>query len=169
MLLKVPREYPRLLAQLKDRIRVARLRASLSVNRQMIQLYWEIGREIALLQERRRWGTSVIERLAEDIQRAFPGVQGFSKRNIWRMRAFYRAYAPASEKPRRPSQIESSDNFVPRAVAEIPWGHNLLILEQVKDRSARIWYAKKTLENGWSRMTLDCQIETGLYERQARG
>lgn len=89
----VPRDYKTFLEDLKSRIRSAQMRAALAVNRELIQLYWDIGRSIALKQATGGWGKSVVERLAADLQRSFPGISGFSASNIWRMRAFYLAYA----------------------------------------------------------------------------
>jgi len=89
-----PADYAAVLESLKGRIRQAQTRAMLSVNRELIQLYWDIGREIVERQEREGWGKGIVDRLAADIQRAFPGLRGFSPVNIGRMRAFYLAYRP---------------------------------------------------------------------------
>ena len=102
--------YAEFLEQVKARILQAQTRAAFAVNRELLHLYWEMGRDVVLRQEREGWGTAVIERLALDLGRAFPGVAGFSTRNLWRMRAFYLAYRPDSE-------------FLPQPVAEISgWG-----------------------------------------------
>ena len=93
----IPRDYGDFLHELKERIRQAQLRAALSVNRELIQLYWDIGRRIIERQVKERWGTGVIKRLATDLQKDFPGVKGFSESNIWRMRAFYLAYTLGPE------------------------------------------------------------------------
>jgi predicted nuclease of restriction endonuclease-like (RecB) superfamily len=107
----------------------------------------------------------VIERLAHDLQQAFPGVKGFSARNIWRMRAFYLAYTQqVQELSNRVAELDGQN--LPQAVAEIPWGHNVLLLEKVKDVQARLWYIHKTLEHGWSRSVLWHHIDTKLYNRQ---
>src|SRR6266516_2123649 len=88
----LPQGYAELLEELKGRVRTAQLKAALSVNREMIQLYWDIGRLIVERQEREGWGKAVVDRLAKDIQKAFPGLGGFSPSNVWRMRAFYLGY-----------------------------------------------------------------------------
>jgi predicted nuclease of restriction endonuclease-like (RecB) superfamily len=119
----------------------------------MIELYWNIGRSIVIKQATEKWGNKVIETLAADLQRELPGLRGYSSRNIWRMRAFYVEY-PEGE-------------ILPQHVAEIPWGHNILLIEKIKDIGQRFWYAKNTMEYGWSRPVLWHQIESGLYERQA--
>ena len=151
----IPSGYAEFLTELKTRIRSAQIKAAVSVNRELVLLYWDIGRQIVERQEKGKWGTGVIERLAEDLQKAFPGVQGFSPRNVWRIRAFYIAYKEAFQK-------------LPQVVAEIPWGHNVLLVEKVKNSIERIWYAQKTIENGWSRSVLWHQIDTKLYHRQGR-
>lgn len=187
----LPGGYAMFLESLKDRVRRAQTRAMLSVNRELIQLYWDIGREIVQRQEREGWGKSVVERLAGDIQKSFPGIGGFSPLNVWRMRAFYLAYhelpvnlsqlATESGKENLPQAASETGNPIlsqavtelpgarpPHAVAEIPWGHNLVLLFKIKDPAERLWYAAKTLEHGWSRAVLTVQIESELYHRQGK-
>lgn len=147
--------YAEFLAELKGRIRSAQIKAALSVNRELILLYWDIGHQIVEQQEKEGWGGAVIERLANDLQKDFPGIKGFSPRNIWHMRAFYLTY---------PGEVKK----LPQAVAEIPWGHNVLLFEKIKDSAERLWYAQKTVEHGWSRAVLWHQIDTKLYDRQAK-
>ena len=148
-------DYEAFLRDLKARIGSAQVRAALAVNRELVLLYWQMGRAIDEKQQQHGWGDKVLERLASDLRSAFPGVEGFSRRNIYRMRAFYRAYPVEAE-------------FVPQPVAQIPWGHNIWLLEKVKDNKARLWYAHQTVENGWSRAVLTHYIETQLYERQGK-
>src|SRR5262249_50264238 len=139
--------YGDLLAQIKERIRTAQLKASLAVNRGMIELYWDIGHDIVVRQEREGWGKKVIERLAHDLGREFPGVEGFSAGNLWRMRAFVLAYRshdeilaqPARELGRvgkvtraargaEPSILpQAAAQTLPQPVAEIPWFHNVVL------------------------------------------
>lgn len=179
----LPADYSVFLESLKSRVQQAQTKAMLSVNRELIQLYWDIGRLIVERQEREGWGKSVVERLASDLQKAFPGIQGFSKDNIWRMRMFYLAYRSASlilaqpvpelatkARSRKVAQPvpELSDSGPPPAVAGIPWGHNVVLMQKVKDQSQRLWYAAKTLEHGWSRTILTVQIESGLFARQGK-
>lgn len=190
--LGLPADYVEFLESLKTRVRQAQTKAMLSVNREMIALYWDIGRQIAERQERDGWGKSVVDRLAADIQQAFPGIGGFSPSNVWRMRAFFLAYRPTTEflaQPVRelarepkvaqavreigepiPSQAVTELNLpiLPQPMAGIPWGQNVLIFERLKDRSERAWYAAKTLEHGWSRAVLTVQIESDLYGRQGK-
>lgn len=144
--------YVTLVAELKQRIADARLRAALSVNRELVLLYWGIGRDILSRQESEGWGAKVIDRLAIDLGRAFPEMTGLSARNLKYMRAFAEAW-PDLE-------------FVQQVVALLPWGHNVRLLDAVKSASERTWYARQTIENGWSRNVLVHQIESGLFTRQ---
>ena len=148
-------EYDVFLKDLKGRIETAQIRAAVAVNRELVMLYWQIGRAISAKQAQRAWGEKVLDRLAADLQQAFPGVEGFSVRNLFRMRAFYQAYSDESQ-------------FVTQPVSQIPWGHNIIIFQKMKETQTRLWYAQNALEYGWSRAVLTHQIETKLYERQAR-
>ncbi len=163
----LPSDYADFLDSLKTRVRQAQTKAMFSVNRELIQLYWDIGREIVQRQEREGWGKGVVDRLASDLQAAFPGIGGFSPRNVWRMRTFYLAYTKEVENlPQAVAEMDGKN--LPQAVAEIPWGHNAWLLEKVKDPIQRLWYAAKALEHGWSRAVLTVQIETDLYRRQGQ-
>ena len=142
--------YVELLDSLKLRIQQARTKAALSVNRELVMLYWDIGWLIIQRQEEEGWGTAVIERLSRDLQAALPDARGFSMSNIWRMRAFCLAYPPSREHLAQRVR-ESSDRVLPQPVAEIPWGHNTAIIEKVKDPQQRLWYAQQTTEHGWLR------------------
>ena len=163
----VPKGYEVFLGELKERIKTAQLRASLAVNRELISLYWQTGTDIVERQKVHRWGNAVLDRLGEDLQRAFPGLSGFSRTNLYRMRAFYLAYKDAAAiVPQAVGQM--AEGGFPEAVAGIPWGHNVVLIEQVKDPSERLWYARKVVESGWSRSVLVHWIESGLYERQGK-
>jgi predicted nuclease of restriction endonuclease-like (RecB) superfamily len=157
-----PKEYATFISELKDRIRVARSKAVLSVNRELIGLYWHIGRSIVERQRNEGWGESIVDRLSTDIQREFPGIKGFSPRNIWRMRAFFLAWTEGRSNLAEPGQeignteqtrpaTEVYPAILPQAVAELPWSHNVILIERLNDSSDRLWYAHKTIEHGWSR------------------
>ncbi|MDI6803551.1 MAG: PDDEXK nuclease domain-containing protein [Bacteroidota bacterium] len=163
----IPSGYPRFLSNIKECIAQARVRASLSVNRELIELYWYIGKMIVERQEREGWGKSIVERLAVDLQREFPDMHGFSSGNIWRMRALYVSYSEQSQILAQPVRELTTANL-PQAVAEIPWGHNVTLLEKLKNTNERLWYAEQTIQNGWSRNVLFHQIESGLYKRQGK-
>lgn len=163
----LPQGYAELLEDLKGRVRTAQLKAVLSVNREMIQLYWDIGRLIVERQEREGWGKGVVDRLAKDIQTAFPGLGGFSPSNVWRMRSLYLAYTKEVAILAQPVRELDGQNL-PQAATAIPWGHNVVLIEKLKDPLQRLWYARKALEHGWSRTILTVQMETNLYGRQGK-
>jgi hypothetical protein len=134
--------YAQFLDELKERIRIAQTKAVLSVNRELIALYWDIGKSIVEKQEELGWGKSVVEQLARDLRWEFPDVKGFSPSNIWRMRAFYLAYTEEIGKLAQPVRESSSEELaqpvrdmdsvnLPQVVAEIPWGHNVVLLEKI--------------------------------------
>jgi len=192
----LPADYPAFLESLKGRVRQAQAKAMLSVNRELIGLYWDIGRQIVEQQERAGWGKGVVDRLADDIQKAFPGIRGFSASNVSRMRAFFLGYgrkrensaqavpklgrgksARAVPKIRLPQiSLEEEARLVPPfpvdhppdPLGEIPWGHNVVLLFKLSDPAQRLWYAAKTIEHGWSRAVLTVQIESDLYRRQGK-
>jgi predicted nuclease of restriction endonuclease-like (RecB) superfamily len=145
-------DYRRMLEALKERIRTARVRAALSANRDLVLLYWSIGREILDRQAELGWGSKVIDRLSADLRREFPGMKGLSPRNLKYMRAFAKAW-PDTE-------------FVQQLAAQIPWFHNCTLLDKLKEPDKRAFYIYKTIENGWSRPVLVAQIESGLHLRQ---
>jgi predicted nuclease of restriction endonuclease-like (RecB) superfamily len=159
--LALPESYPILLEQLKTRIRESQIRAAMSVNQELIKLHWWIGSEIVKRQEVERWGSQVIERLCKDIQSDFPGLKGFSRSNVFYMRSFYQTYAKVQQAA---GQLETPPDFC----LNIPWWHNVILMEKVKTLAEREWYARKAVENGWSRSVLEMQIETGLYHRQGK-
>lgn len=150
--ISLPASYPALLAELKARIHTARRRAVAAANREMIGLYYDLGRSIVERQEQEAWGRGVIDNLAADLRAEFPEMEGFSPRNLWRMRAFYRAWRG----------IE----ILPQAVAELPWGHNALLIEKLPDAPAREWYAARAVERGWSRAIMTLHIEGRLHQRE---
>jgi predicted nuclease of restriction endonuclease-like (RecB) superfamily len=165
----LPQGYVELLEDIKGRIRQAQVRAAVAASRELIRLYWDIGREIVRRQLEEGWGTKVIDRLSADLQKAFPGRSGFSRANVHRMRLFYLAYSGESEVVAQVvRQFSSDEGELSQFVAEIPWGHNVVLLEKLKDSVRRLWYAEKTVQNGWSRAVLMHQIEFDLYAREGR-
>jgi predicted nuclease of restriction endonuclease-like (RecB) superfamily len=150
----LPSGYAPLLADLKARVRAAQMRAALSVNRELIQLYWHLGREILRCQSEQGWGAKVVERLAKDLRAEFPEMNGWSYRNLLFMREFGATYADAE--------------IVKQLVSQLPWGTNIMLMQRAKDPATRFWYARKTLEHGWSRAVLTVQIESRLHERSGR-
>jgi predicted nuclease of restriction endonuclease-like (RecB) superfamily len=151
-LISSSKSYQELLTRLKSQIRTAQVRAALAVNQELVVLYWGIGREILSRQAAEGWGSKVVERLALDLHAEFPAIKGLSRTNLLYMRAFAEAWPEAS--------------IVQQVVGQIPWGHNIRILDLVKEPEERLWYVRQTIENGWSRTILEMQIESGLYRRQ---
>ena len=147
-------DYRALITDLKTRIQAAQIKAAVAVNTQLITLYWDIGRLIVEKQRTSGWGDAVIEQIAKDLTRESQTRKGFSRRNLYYMKRLYSFYS-------------GRDECVQQVVAQIPWGHNILILENIKEKDQALWYVRKTLENGWSRNVLNHQIESRLYERQA--
>ena len=148
------KSYQTLLADLKQRIRTAQVRAALAVNRELVLLYWGIGKEILARQDHEGWGTKVIDRLAKDLRSEFPGQQGLSPRNLKYMRALAEAWP--------------DEAIVQQVAAQIPWFHNCILLDKVKEPGERLWYVQQTIQNGWSRNVLVMQIETNLHRRQGK-
>jgi predicted nuclease of restriction endonuclease-like (RecB) superfamily len=164
---------------LKTRIRTAQVKAALAVNRELIRLYWSIGADIVERQRTEGWGATVIDRLAADIRREFPGLAGFSRGNIYRMRAFYLAYSQDSTFVAQAARQmgdgtdpyggkHSRPSLPPEPMASLPWFHNIALVETLKDPAQRLWYAKRAVEYGWSRSVLLHWIESDLYSREGR-
>lgn len=146
-----PHGYADWLADLKGRIHTAQQRAALAVNRELVGLYWQIGRDILARQAEQGWGAKVIDRLAHDLRAAFPDMKGFSPRNLKYMRAFAEAWP--------------DESFVQEVLAQLPWYHQLALLDKLPGAETRRWYAVKAIEDGWSRNVLVMQIESGLLAR----
>ena len=141
--------YNAVVEEIKDRVRQAQYKAMKLVNKELIKLYWFIGQTIVSKQAALGWGKSVVDELAKDLQSAFPGTQGFSSRNLWRMRSLYQSYH-ANEK-------------LPPLVAEIGWSHNIVIMEKCKDDLEREFYMKMARKYGWTKNILIHQIEGNTY------
>lgn len=148
----INQDYTTFLEDLKSRVASSRYKAALSVNKELILLYHHMGSEILKSQERHGWGAKVIDQLSRDLQSAFPEMKGFSTRNLKYMRKFAEEY-PDSE-------------FVQQVVAQLPWGHNIFLMDLVSDKQNRLFYMKHAIQHGWSRNIMVMQIETALHERQ---
>ena len=144
--------YAKLLNEIKSRVVAARIQAIRSVNKELIKLYWDIGKAIVERQKKYKWGDAVVERLALDLSAECNGVAGFSVQNLWRMRLLYLGY---------------KDNLkLAQLVREIPWGQNIVIMQMIKDVKEREYYIRATAEMGWSRNVLLNQIKAGAYHYQ---
>ncbi len=145
------KNYNSLLGDIKERIRSAQYEALKSVNKELISLYWDIGKMITERQEGKTWGKSIVAQLSKDLQREFPGMKGFSAQNLWYMRQFY---------------IEYKNNIkLQPMVGEIGWTHNLIILSKCKDNLEREFYMKMIRKFGWSKNVLVLKIENKTYEK----
>ena len=142
-------EYLSIIENIKHEINAAQYRAAVHVNADMLLLYYDIG---CVINEHKTWGSKFIDNLAADIRLAFPKSKGYSVRNLKYMAKFAETYAERE--------------FVQQVVAQIPWGHNIVILDKVNNLEERKWYIKKSAQNGWSRNVLVHQIESNLYQRQ---
>lgn len=150
----LPSDYPSFLSSTKEQVQQAQLTALVAVNRELILLYWHIGRSILERQEWEGWGAKVIDKLSQDLHAEFPQMRGFSSRNLKYMRAFAEMYP--------------DEQFVQTVSAQITWSHNTLLLDKVKDPVERLWYTQKAARHGWSHNILAIQIETRLYHRQGK-
>jgi predicted nuclease of restriction endonuclease-like (RecB) superfamily len=177
-------DYSAFLTDVKSRIQTARLAAGRAVNRELVLLYWDIGRGIVEKQSVQGWGESVVERLADDLSTEFPDMRGFSGRNLRDMRRLYLTYAdlefwrqavailpPASDRDpiwrQAAAKLDTSflEQAVPEILTAIPWGHHLLILNKLTAPAARLFYLRATAQFGWSRAVLLNQIKAQAYER----
>ena len=182
----LPPDYAPLLSEIKARVQAARIKAGLAANRELLKLYWDIGRLILDRQQKEGWGAKVIDRLSADLQNEFPGQQGFSPRNLKYMRTFAEAWPerlivqpPVAQLPERksePSIVQASLARVPESMspivqaplAQLPWYHHLALLDKLDSPTDRLWYAAKAVEHGWSRNVLALQIQAGLHKRQGK-
>ena len=147
------KSYSQLLDHIKNDIQQSQLRATLGVNKELILLYWRIGKALSDKIDREGWGAKIIDTLSHDLARYFPDSSGFSVRNLVYMRKF--------------AEIYPDPNYA-AAAAQIPWGHNMVIMDKIENNDQRLWYVQKCLDNGWSRSTLTMWIESDLYGRQGK-
>lgn len=146
--------YEEFLRDIRARLHAAQVQAALAVNRELVLLYWQVGSDISQRMQEHGWGSKVVDKLSADLRREFPGVQGFSPRNLRYIRSFAEAWP--------------DETILQQVVAKLPWGHNVRLLDHLNVSNERLWYAQQTLENGWSRNVLVHQIETDLYKRQGK-
>ena len=148
--MELPSSYSAAFAIIKERIRTDRKRTILAANAAMVMLYWDIGKTILERQRQEGWGAKVIDRLSYDLCEAFPGMRGLSPRNLKYMRSFAAAW--------------SDRQFVQQVAAQIPWFHNVVLLNKIKDTSTRLWYAKKAGEEGWSRSYVVIELKAVPFD-----
>ncbi len=148
-------DYLKWVDTIKLKIRTTQIKAALAANSELIKLYWDLGKDIFEKQEIKGWGNSVVDNLSKDLKSEFPNIKGFSRRNLFYMKKFYSFYKGDFEK-------------VQQLVAQIPWGHNILIISKSQNINEAIFYLKEALENNWSRDILDLQISNDLYGRKGK-
>lgn len=152
-ILNLDQNYKSFLKELKDRLRTSQIKAALAVNKELIKFYWELGSDIIKYQKQYKWGEKFLEQLSHDLHQNSSGMQGFSVRNLQRMKQFFQFY---------PDVVITT-----QSVSQLPWGHITRLMQLVKDPIKREWYVHNAINNGWSRSVLEIQIESQLYERQA--
>jgi predicted nuclease of restriction endonuclease-like (RecB) superfamily len=150
----VPTEYQTFLQNIKTQVQQAQLKAVMAVNKELILLYWHIGKEILKRQEIEGWGMGVIDRLSADLHATFPQMRGFSARNLGYMKVFAKTYP--------------DETILQTLSAKLTWSHNIALLDKVRDEKERLWYMQKAIEHGWSLSILEIQIETKLFHRQGK-
>jgi predicted nuclease of restriction endonuclease-like (RecB) superfamily len=193
---KLPQNYASLLTTIKQRIQTAQVRTALAGNASMLMLYWDVGNLLVERQAEEGWGAAVLPRLAIDLRNELPEVKGFSVRNLMLMTQFAREYpgfyaiaqppvaqledrtqdgssksSRSSKGPRPVAQVpaDSTDAAIwQRAVAQLPWAHNIILIQKVKDLPTRLWYALAAFENGWSRDVLSLQIDSHAHKRHGK-
>ena len=153
-------DYPAFFAALKDRVLHARISAVRNINRELVLLYWDIGRGIAEKQRIAGWGDAVVERLASDLRAEFPDMHGFSVVNLWRMKQLYLQHTSPEFLSQAVRELkvgntnsEKPSQAVRELVASIPWGHHANLLAKLTDPAARLYYLRATAQFGWSRVS----------------
>jgi len=147
--------YKHWLENIKHKIKAAQIKAAVSVSSQMLEMYWQLAEEIVIKQKTANWGEAVLEQLSIDLKLSFPTIKGFSRRNLYAIRQWYLFYSTKHE-------------FVPQLVAQIPWGHNRLIISKVKNVEEALFYCKATIENGWNRDHLALAIKHKYFETKGK-
>jgi predicted nuclease of restriction endonuclease-like (RecB) superfamily len=175
-------EYASWLKALKAKIRSVQIKAALAASRELILFYWELGEDISRKLAENNWGAKVIDHLSSDLQKEFPGIQGFSRRNLYYAKKFYEFFheLPVSDRfvPRVGAQItpaklprneaQTAPAILHQFVGQLPWSHIKVILDKISNHAEALFYIHQTVENGWSRDVLALQIQSNLYARQAK-
>lgn len=167
-----PHKYTSIIEKLKHKIRQARQQAALTINAQMLNIYWEIGHTIAEQEMSEGWGKKIVETLSKDLKAEFPEIKGFSPRNLRYMRDFalqYPNYLILQEPPAKSEIPNNQSNTILQAsLAKLTWYHHITLLDKVKSLNEKEFYIRETIQNGWSRDFMVHQIESGLYNRQGQ-
>ncbi len=174
-------EYREFLKELKIRIQSAQLKAAVSVNQAMLQLYWDLAERIIARQQASAWGDGILVQISHDLQSEFPDMKGFSVRNLKYMRQWYQFWAGTNAIAKQvAAQLDKSaigqqpaaqlENalFVQQLVSQIPWWHNVIIISKIKEQGEALFYVQQTIQNNWSRAVLTHHIESRLYQREGK-
>ncbi len=148
-------EYRSFIREIKQRIQSAQIKAAVSVNQELLHLYWDLAERIVAKQQETAWGDRFLGQMSQDLKIEFPEMKGFSRRNLEFMRQWYRFWAAESV-------------IAKQVVSQIPWGHNLVIIGKIKNIEEAVFYVQKTIQNNWSRSVLTHHIEGGLYQREGK-
>ena len=148
-------DYKAFIRDIKQRIQTAQIKAAVTVNQELLRLYWNMAERMVAKQEQTQWGDGFIKQMSIDLHEEFPGMKGFSERNLKYIRQWYQFF-------------RKSDSIGQQLVAQIPWGHNIAILSKCKNTVEAIFYIQKTIQNNWSRAVLIHHIESGLYSREGK-
>jgi len=159
---KIDKNYNTWLKELKDKVKQAQQRAFLSVNQEMLNLYWNLGKEITEKIESAKYGDNIVRKLSKDLNAEFPNIKGFSTTNLKYMRNWYKLYNSSVQKGLHPADLFTNNIF------NIPWTHNTVIIDKTSTLDEAIFYVSKTLENSWSRNILTAQIESNLFTRTGK-
>ena len=179
MSLSINSEYKDWLRELKANIKRTQIKASLAVNSELIQLYWDLGKQIVEKQENTQWGSGFIDQLSKDLKEEFSNMGGFSSKNLRYCKAFYEYYSNSSIWQQVVAKLKDTENQdvtkIPQVGGQletqlfnIPWGHHIMIIQKIKNQQEGLFYVQQTIENNWSRAVLEYQIETKLYQRQGK-
>ncbi len=163
-LIKTNNEYKQFVIELKSKIIQSQLKAAVKVNYELLDLYWELGAKIVEMQKEYSWGDSFLKELSKDLKKEFPNMKGFSEQNLRSIRYWYNFYNDYLICLQDVSKLEKIKNMI----KSIPWGHNQRIMYKCGSIEEAVFYVTKTIENGWSRTVLECQIESDLYSRQGK-
>lgn len=181
--------YKQWLITIKENVRQTQLKASIAANSELINFYWNLGKSITDKQNEYNWGAGIIDKLAIDLKKEFPDIEGFSRSNLYYIKQFYLFYSQVSiiQQPvgqlskttvtkrstknkvlNQPIKQPQKPSFVQQAVGQIPWGHHILIITKIKEYQHALFYLNETIKNNWSRNVLALQIETKLHKRQGK-
>lgn len=173
------KEYYGWMQELKSVIRQRQIKAAVAVNSQLILLYWELGKQITVKQQQSQWGSGFINQLSKDLKADFADMGGFSRSNLFAIKKFYQVYNDMFKNVHQPEGISVFEKIpqpggqmdfpeILNYCKDVPWKHNILIIERIKTAPEIIFYLQQTIKNNWSRSVLEYQIETNLYQRQGK-